>query len=149
MEQGRRAVCHAFNLGSHKGSGLVPSGIYTIPEASAVGETEQSLQKAGVEYVVGRARYRDNARGTIIGDDDGFLKLLFRRGDMKLLGVHVLGELATEVVHVGLMAMLTGSTADVFDEACFNVPTLGQLYKFASLDAIHGLAVGGTARRDN
>ena len=141
MEQARRAMMHAFNLGIRAESArLLPSGIYTIPEASTVGETEQSLQKAGVEYVIGRACYRDNARGRIIGDDDGFLKLLFRRSDMKLLGVHVLGEQATEVVHIGLMAMLTGSTAAVFDEACFNVPTLGQLYKFAALDAVHGLS---------
>ena len=72
-----------------------------------VGETEESLKKQGIDYVVGRARYADNARGQIIGDKDGFLKLLFRRDDMKLVGVHVMGELATEIVHIGLMAMLT------------------------------------------
>jgi NAD(P) transhydrogenase len=141
MEQGRRAACHAFGPGIRaEFSRLLPTGIYTIPEASSVGETEQSLQKGGVDYVIGRAWYRDSARGRIIGDDHGFLKLLFRRSDMKLLGVHVLGEQATEVVHIGLIAMLTGSTAAIFDEVCFNVPTLGQLYKIAALDALDALS---------
>ncbi len=101
-----------------------------------IGETEESLKKKGVEYVVGRSTYADNARGQIIGDKDGFLKLIFQRADMKLVGVHVIGELATEVVHIGLMAMLFGGTANVFVEACFNVPTLGMLYKQATLAAI-------------
>jgi NAD(P) transhydrogenase len=137
MEQGRRAVRHA--LGVENGAGmspLLPNGIYTIPEVSMVGETEESLKKQGVDYVVGRARYQDNARGRIIGDLDGFLKLLFRRSDMKLLGVHIMGEQATEIVHVGLMAMLSGCTADIFVEACFNAPTLGALYKSATIDAM-------------
>jgi NAD(P) transhydrogenase len=73
---------------------------------SMVGETEESLQKKGTAYVVGRANYRENARGRIIGDQDGLLKLLFRQGDLKLIGVHVMGELATEVVHIGLIAMV-------------------------------------------
>jgi NAD(P) transhydrogenase len=137
MEQARRAVCHALGLESRVGiSHLLPNGIYTIPEVSMVGETEESLQKQGVDYVVGRARYQDNARGRIIGDSDGFLKLLFRREDMKLLGVHIMGEQATEIVHVGLMAMLADATADVFVEACFNSPTLGSLYKNATIDAL-------------
>jgi NAD(P) transhydrogenase len=101
-----------------------------------VGETEESLKKKGIDYVVGRARYEQNARGQIIGDKDGFLKLLFRRDNMKLVGVHVIGELATEIVHIGLMAMLTDSTAEIFVEACFNVPTLGMLYKSATLHAL-------------
>ena len=85
---------------------------------------------------MGRARYQDNARGRIIGDADGFLKLLFRREDMKLLGAHIIGEQATEIIHIGLMALLAGSAADVFVEACFNAPTLGALYKTAAIDAI-------------
>ena len=115
---------------------MLPNGIYTIPEVSMVGETEESLKKQGVDYVVGRAEYKRNARGRIIGDLDGFLKLLCRRGDMKLLGVHIIGESATELVHIGLMAMLTGCRADVFNEACFNAPTLGGLYKTAAMDAM-------------
>jgi NAD(P) transhydrogenase len=136
MEQARRAVAHALDLPNGALSPLLPNGIYTIPEMSMVGETEESAQKKGIDYVVGRAKYKDNARGRIIGDKDGFLKLLFQRSDMKLIGVHVMGELATEVVHIGLMAMLFGGTANVFVEACFNVPTLGTLYKDATLSAI-------------
>jgi NAD(P) transhydrogenase len=137
MEQGRRAARHAVGLAAGvELSPLLPNGIYTIPEVSMVGETEESLKKQGVDYVVGRADYQRNARGRIIGDLDGFLKLLFRREDMKLLGVHVIGEQATEVVHIGLMAMLSGCNADVFVEACFNMPTLGGLYKSATTDAL-------------
>jgi NAD(P) transhydrogenase len=136
MEQARRAVRHALGLGVSVLSPLLPNGIYTIPEVSVVGETEESLKKQGIGYVVGRAKYKDNARGRIIGDQDGFLKLLFRRDNMKLVGVHVMGELATEIVHIGLMAMLTDSTAEIFVEACFNVPTLSTLYKTATRQAI-------------
>ncbi len=140
MEQARRAVGHAFGTKVSVLSPILPNGIYTIPEVSMIGETEESLKKKGIDYVVGRARYEDNARGEIIGDKDGFLKLLFSRADMKLIGVHVIGELATEIVHIGLMAMLTNSTAEIFVEACFNVPTLGMLYKTATLQAIQAAA---------
>jgi NAD(P) transhydrogenase len=119
-----------------RASGLLPTGVYTIPEVSMAGETEEALKHAGVEYVVGRGPYFSSARGRIIGDSSGFLKLLFRREDMKLLGVHAIGEQATEIVHIGLMALLTGAGAGMFDEACFNIPTLGSLYKVASLDAM-------------
>jgi NAD(P) transhydrogenase len=136
MEQSRRAVAHALGLPNGALSPILPNGIYTIPEVSMIGETEESLKKKGVDYVVGRSNYADNARGQIIGDKDGFLKLIFQRDDLKLLGVHVIGELATEVVHIGLMALLFGATANVFVEACFNVPTLGMLYKTATLAAI-------------
>jgi NAD(P) transhydrogenase len=142
MEQARRAVGHALDLPVSVISPLLPNGIYTIPEVSMVGETEESLKKKGVDYVAGHARYEDNARGQIIGDEDGFLKLLYRRADMKLVGVHVIGELATEIVHIGVMAMLTDSTAEIFVEACFNVPTLGMLYKAATLVALRKAAAG-------
>jgi NAD(P) transhydrogenase len=135
-EQARRAVRHALGLGGSGISSLLPNGIYTIPEVSMVGETEESLKKKGVTYVVGRASYRENARGRIIGDQDGFLKLIFRRDDLKLIGVHIMGELATEVVHIGLVAMMGNATADLFIDACFNLPTLGLLYKTATLDAL-------------
>lgn len=136
MEQARRAVRHALGLRVRTEiPRLLPTGIYTIPEVSMVGETEESLKKQGTDYVVGRARYEDSVRGRIIGDTGGFVKLLFRRTDMKLLGVHVLGEYATELVHIGMMAMLAGLTDEIFDEACFNLPTLGELYKYAALDA--------------
>jgi NAD(P) transhydrogenase len=140
MEQARRAVGHALGFPVSEISPLLPNGIYTIPEVSMVGETEESLKKKGIDYVVGRARYEENARGQIIGDKEGFLKLLYRRDNMKLVGVHVMGELATEIVHIGVMAMLTESTAEIFVEACFNVPTLSMLYKAATLQAIRGAA---------
>ena len=141
-EQARRAVRHALGLGGSAISPLLPNGIYTIPEVSMVGETEESLKKNGVDYIVGRANYRDNARGRIIGDQDGFLKLLFRQEDLKLIGVHVLGELATEVVHIGLMAMMCNASANLFVDACFNLPTLGQLYKIAALNALQNVPPG-------
>jgi NAD(P) transhydrogenase len=136
MEQARRVVRHAFATGGSKLSPLLPNGIYTIPEVSMIGETEESLQKKGVPYIVGRAPYVDNARGRIIGDRDGFLKLIFSQDGLKLLGVHIMGELATEVVHIGLMAMMCGAAAELFVDACFNLPTLGMLYKTATLDAL-------------
>jgi NAD(P) transhydrogenase len=141
MEQARRAILNAFGHAPHPIPRLLPNGIYTIPEISTVGETEESLKKQGIPYVVGRSSYWDASRGRIIGDKDGFLKLLFRQPDMKLLGVHIIGELATEIVHVGLMAMLTESTVDLFLEACFNVPTLATLYKSATIDAVRKTGV--------
>jgi NAD(P) transhydrogenase len=136
MEQARQAVTCALGMAVDPLGPLMPYGIYTIPEVSMVGETEESLQKERVDYVVGRARYADNARGRLIADKDGFLKLLVRRDNMQLVGVHVLGEEATELLHVGLMAMRTGSSILIFCETCFNIPTLGALYKAAALDAL-------------
>ncbi len=133
LEQGYRAVNHAFGLQAPGGlPSLLPTGIFTIPEASMVGDTEETLKKRGVDYVVGRVPYSNSVRGRIIGDTNGFLKLLFRRNDLKLLGVHVLGEHAADLVHVGLMAMQAGGTAHTLDEICFNMPTLSELYKFAA-----------------
>lgn len=137
IEQARIAVHHAFS--EPRGSGLaqlLPTGIYTIPEASFVGETEEALKARGALYTVGRCRYSDIPRGDIIGDHVGFLKLLFDREDMRLLGVHVMGEQATEVVHLGLLAMTMNATADLFHQVCFNYPTLGDLYKVATHDAM-------------
>ncbi len=137
MEQARWAMTHAFGITAKATlASLQPTGIYTIPEASMVGETEAALKEKNIPYLVGRARYCDTARGHIIGDERGFLKLLFRESDMQLLGVHVMGEHATEMVHIGLIAMLQGADADLFNRACFNYPTLGDLYKFATYDAI-------------
>ena len=94
------------------------------------------LKEKGIDFIAGRARYADLPRGEIIGDQTGFLKLLFRRGDMRLLGVHVIGEHATELIHIGLIAMLAEAGADLFNRACFNYPTLGDLYKYAAYDAL-------------
>lgn len=138
MEQARVAMCHAFDQTLKTAMApVLPLGIYTIPEVSMVGETEESLRSKGIAFVAGRARYARNARGEIIGDETGFLKLLFRREDMRLLGAHVIGEQASELVHLGLLAMLTESGFDLFNRACFNYPTLGNLYKSAAYDAMN------------
>lgn len=143
MQQARLAIRHAFGLDvSAKSFRLLPTGVYTIPEIGMVGETEESLRRQGTSYVVGRGPYRNNARGRIIGDTAGFLKLLFERKDMKLVGVHAIGGQAAELVHIGLMAMLTDSTAEFLVDACFNMPTLGELYKLASLDAMSRVSYG-------
>jgi NAD(P) transhydrogenase len=136
MEQARVAVVHFFDLKykTHV-SPLFPYGIYTIPEVSMVGETERELTAKGVDYVVGRAQFAHNARGVMVGDE-GFLKLLFRRDDMALLGVHCLGENATELVHVGLTALMCHAKAELFINTCFNYPTLSESYKYATYDAL-------------
>jgi len=137
MEQARVAITHAFSLYKKDAlAPILPYGLYTIPELSMAGETEESLHQAGVDYVVGRAAYATNARGQIIGDGGGFLKLIFRRGDMKLLGVHVIGEQASELVHVGLTALLCGAGAQLFIDTCYNYPTLSELYKYATYNAM-------------
>jgi NAD(P) transhydrogenase len=114
---------------------VLPTGIYTIPEVSAAGDTEAAVRKRGEPYLVGRARYADTPRGKIVGEKTGFLKLLFRADDRTLLGVHVIGEHASEVVHVGVLGLMTGATLDLYRRTCFNYPTLGELYKLAAHDA--------------
>ena len=121
MEQARLAACVAFDIREKESPApILPTGIYTIPDASMAGETEESLREKNIPYVVGRARYADNPRGQIIGDEHGLLKLIFRPEDMRLLGVHVVGEQATELVHIGLIAMLAGMGASMFNRVCFN-----------------------------
>jgi NAD(P) transhydrogenase len=144
VEQARVAVCHAFGVLQKEMAPLLPVGIYTIPEASMVGATEKAVRESGVPYLVGRSSYSHSPRGRLIGDESGLLKLIFRRDDLRLLGVHVIGEQATELVHVGLMAMLSEADADLFNRACFNYPTLGDLYKYAALDAIVQQRLGRT-----
>src|SRR6266403_2435867 len=137
MEQARLAVCVAFDIRQKESAApILPIGIYTIPEASMAGQIEESLKEKNTPYVVGRARYADNPRGQIIGDEHGLLKLIFRPEDMRLLGVHVVGEQATELVHIGLVAMLAGVSASVFNRVCFNYPSLGDLYKYATYEAL-------------
>ena len=140
MEQGRVAMCHAFQL-SYKTrvNPLCPYGIYTIPEMSYVGANEQELQAKKIDYLAGRAFMRENARGEILGAEHGFLKLLFAP-DKKLLGVHVLGASATELIHIGEMALLQGASIDLFIDAVFNHPTLSELYKYAAYDGLGALA---------
>lgn len=144
MEQARIAMVHAFDLQYKTAlAPILPYGIYTIPECSMAGETEMSLKEKGVDYVVGRARYDANARGQIIGDDDGFIKLLFAADDMKLLGIQIIGENASELIHTGLLGLLSGATADLYIQTCFNYPTLGEMYKYATYDAL-----GAKAQRE-
>jgi NAD(P) transhydrogenase len=136
MEQARVAVVHLFDLKyKTKVAPIFPYGIFTIPEVSMAGETERDLTAKGVDYVAGRADFTHNSRGVMVGDE-GFLKLLFRRDDMTLLGVHCVGENATELVHVGLVALMSRATADLFIETCFNYPTISEAYKYATYDAL-------------
>ncbi len=135
MEQGRMAALDAFGLESHATPELFPIGIYTIPEISFVGRTEEELTDAAVPYEVGISRYRELARGQIVGDHHGMLKLLVSPEDRRLLGVHVLGTGATEVVHIGQAVMGNGGTLDYLLDTVFNYPTLAESYKVAALDA--------------
>ena len=134
MEQGRLASAHAFGEEASM-SELLPIGIYTIPEISYVGRTEEQLTEAAVPYEVGISRYRELARGHILGDTYGLLKLLVSREDRTILGVHVLGTNATEVVHIGQTVMGFNGTSDYLIDAVFNYPTLAEAYKVAALDA--------------
>ena len=141
MEQGRLAMCHAFHLGYKQAMPpILPYGVYTIPEASAAGETEKDALAKGIPVVVGRAYFAENARGEIIGEQHGFLKLVFRKPDMTLIGCHIIGEQASELVHIGLTAMLAGQGADLFLQTCYNYPTLAETYKYATYDALGKLA---------
>lgn len=141
MEQARVAMVNAFNLKyKSKLAPLLPYGIYTIPETSMAGLTEEDCLEKGIEYEVGRAYYRNNTRGQIIGDTSGMLKLIFSPDDQKLLGIHIIGENASELIHIGMMVMLQGGTIDVFIQAVFNYPTLSDVYKYAAYDALHRLS---------
>jgi NAD(P) transhydrogenase len=141
MEQARVAMCHAFEIDyKTRVAAITPFGIYTIPEISMVGATEEELTRLGVSFEVGRARYENNARGQITGERDGVLKLVFEVPSRKLLGVHMIGDHATELIHVGQMAMTVGATIDVFIDAVFNFPTLSELYKYAAYEGLGRLA---------
>jgi NAD(P) transhydrogenase len=140
MEQARVAVVHAFNLEYE--TKLVkewPYGIYTIPELSMIGKTEEDCLKAGMDYEVGRAYYRNSARGQIVGDTAGMLKLVFNPEDRKILGIHIVGEIASELIHTGMMVMQLNGTIDAFVQAVFNYPTLGDIYKHAADDGLQRL----------
>ena len=137
MEQGRVAVCHAFGFAyKQQVSALVPYGIYTVPEVSCVGDAEADAIARGVRPVIGRAFYRDNVRGKIIGDRDGLVKLVFDCDTRRLIGCHCIGEQATELVHLGETLILLGGTVQTLIEMVFNYPTLTELYKYAAYDAL-------------
>ena len=135
MEQGRLASAHAFDQATAFMGELLPIGIYTIPEISYVGRNEEELTAASVPYEVGVSRYRELARGHILGDTYGMLKLLVSTDDHTILGVHVLGTNATEVIHIGQTVMGFGGTVDYLVDTVFNYPTLAESYKVAALDA--------------
>jgi NAD(P) transhydrogenase len=137
MQQGRHAACHAFQLQCDTATHLLPYGIYTIPEISMVGRNEDELTSGGVPYEVGVARYREIARGQLIGDTVGMLKLLFHSETRALLGVHAIGDGATELVHIGQAVIAHGGKLDYFIDAVFNYPTLAECYKVAALAALN------------
>lgn len=141
MEQARVAMVHAFDL-KYKTSvaSLLPYAIYTIPELSAIGLTEEQCAEKRIEYSVGRSYYGNNPRGQIIGDYQGIIKLVFGTDDLELLGVHVVGENASELLHVGMMAMQFGGTINAFIDCTFNYPTLGDAYKYAAYDGLGSVA---------
>jgi NAD(P) transhydrogenase len=140
MEQGRVAVCHAFDFKyKQRVASMLPMGVYTIPEISAAGETEESCKEKKIDYCVGRALYANNARGHITGDTAGMLKLVFARADKKLLGVSIIGESATELIHIGMMVLDHNRTIDEFIEQVFNYPTLSETYKYAAYEGLGNL----------
>ena len=134
-EQGRLAACHAFGVKAGRMADHFPIGIYSIPEISTVGQSEEELTRNKVPYESGVARYREIARGQILGDDSGFLKMLFHRKTRRLLGVHTIGTGATELVHIGQTVLGMGGGLDYFMSTIFNYPTLAECYKVAAFDA--------------
>ena len=115
---------------------LYPYGVYTIPEVSCVGLSEDEAITRGTDVVVGRARFADNVRGQIVGDRDGMVKLVFDRSNRRLIGCHVIGERASELVHVGQAVITLDGTVDTFIQMVFNHPTLGETFKYAAYDAL-------------
>jgi NAD(P) transhydrogenase len=147
MEQGRVAMLHAFGgEGKKRLSGLLPVGIYTIPEISSVGETEESLRAKGKAYVVGKASLENNARANLIGEPVGFLKLLADAKDGRILGVHCIGPHASDLVHLGQAVMSHEGGLNYFVEAVFNYPTLGEVYKHAAFEAQERMRDGNVTR---
>ncbi len=135
MEQGRHAACHAFSERAESDVEFFPIGIYSVPEMSMVGLTEQDAREQGIAYETGTARLRETARGQILGLREGILKMVFALEDRRLLGVHIVGEGATELIHIGQAVLSLGGTLDYFVKTVFNYPTLAEAYKVAALDA--------------
>jgi len=138
MEQARVAMVHAFDPAYQESiSPVLPIAVYTIPEISSVGLTEDGCRNMDIPYLVGRAYYEDNPRGQIIGDMSGMVKLVFAPDDKKLLGVHIIGEQASELIHIAAHVMLVNGTIDVFIQSVYNYPTLADLYKYAAYDGLN------------
>lgn len=137
MEQARAAVVHAFDLEyKEKLAPFLPFAIYAIPEISSVGLTEDDCREKNIDYLIGRAYYADNARGQIIGDTSGMVKLVFSPTDKKLLGAHIIGEQASELIHIASHVMLANGTIDSFIDAVYNYPTLSDSYQYAAYDGL-------------
>ncbi|MBN2807785.1 MAG: Si-specific NAD(P)(+) transhydrogenase [Prolixibacteraceae bacterium] len=139
MEQGRLAACRMFGAPARYQPGLLPYGIYAIPEISMIGKTEQELQAENIPYEYGKSKYVELARGGIMGVDTGMLKLLFHPETHQVLGVHIIGEAATELIHIGQTVMAFGGTVEYFRDTVFNYPTLAEAYKVAALDGLNRL----------
>jgi NAD(P) transhydrogenase len=136
MEQARVAMVHAFDLHyKERVSPILPLAVYTVPEISMVGLSEEDCKKQDIPYLVGRTYAEDNARGQIVGDT-GMLKLIFSPDDKKLLGVHLISEMAAELIHIGAQVMATNGTIDAFIQAVYNYPTLSDMYKYAAYDGL-------------
>jgi NAD(P) transhydrogenase len=140
MEQGRVAAARALGLDLHSNPGTYPYGIYTIPEISFIGRTEEQLTDEDVPYEVGLAYYREIARGQIRGDTTGRLKIIFHRENKVLLGIHIIGEGAAELIHIGQAVLTLGGTVDYFVDTVFNYPTLAECYKAAAFNGLNKLA---------
>jgi NAD(P) transhydrogenase len=137
MEQGRVAACHAFGIPLRSAvDKLAPLGVYSIPEVAMVGLTEEAAQATGDDVLVGRARLSRNARTAISGGSHGLVKLVFRRGDLRLLGAHILGDGATELIHQAQAVMHFNGSVDYFIDATFNVPTESEAFKYAAYDGL-------------
>ena len=136
MEQGRVAACHAFGVPLPPPPETFPYGIYAVPEISTVGQSEEQVRAAGIAYEIGIARFRETSRGHIMGVNSGFLKLIFALDTRRLLGAHIVGEGATELIHIGQAVINLGGTVDFFVENTFNYPTLAEAYKIAGLGRV-------------
>lgn len=136
MEQGRRASCNAFDVAVGEMKTVLPSGIYSIPELSAVGLSENQARETHGDITVGKSTFDEIARGQISGNQDGMLKIICDDNADKVLGVMIIGEGATELIHIGQMALLSNASVDIFVESIFNFPTLAEAYRVAALDVI-------------
>jgi NAD(P) transhydrogenase len=135
MEQGRIAACHAFGIPMPPAPEFFPYGIYSVPEISTIGLTEEEVRTRAIPYECGVARFRETSRGHIMGLNSGLLKMIFSIESRQLLGVHIVGEGATELVHIGQAVLNLKGTLEYFIENTFNYPTLAEAYKIAALDA--------------
>jgi NAD(P) transhydrogenase len=139
MEQGRLASCNMFCSPATSSHELLPFGIYTIPEISMIGRTEQELTRDNIPYEFGTSRYDELAKGQILGTKSGFVKILFDPVSLKLLGVHIIGEQAAELIHIGQAILSLGGTIEYFRDTVFNYPTLAEAYKVAALNGLNKL----------